>query len=131
MSSLGAGIGVTRGRRLSSGPPPDTTPPDPITDLAVVNHFPGGVTLGWIVPGPLGSPPVTFEVRRNADGFVTESDWNIAPSFGVFPSSPPEEPEEFAAGDLNPFDVFIFVVRTRDAAGNLSPFSNQVTAEIT
>jgi hypothetical protein len=131
VSSLGVGLGIAHGRRSSGGPPPDTTPPDPVVDLAVASHVPGGVNLAWTVPGPSGSPPATFEVRRNADGFVSESDWSTAISHGVWPSNAYNTTQGFLADGMSAFEVFIFVVRTRDAAGNLSAFSNQVTVTIT
>lgn len=117
---------------VSNSPIADLEPPLPIVDLFKAVDFPGGCELVWTVPEePTGGSPTSFEVRRNADGFTSEADWNAAFSFGVFPSGGWDSEQTFEATDMEPLDAFVFVVRTRDAAGNLSDFSNQITVTIT
>lgn len=111
--------------------PPDVVPPARISDL-VVSSPPGRqVTLAWTATGDDGAEgrADAYDLR-SASVPVTESSWD---SSQVLPIA--LEPK--AAGEREEFEVpsppdgtWYFALRARDEAGNSSPVSNTVRAEV-
>ncbi len=115
----------------------EDTPPDPITDLAVVtpnNITPGAVVnLQWTATGEAGSEGTAtgYDLRYSTDGPIdSEAAFDAATPIEGLPA-PQEagEPESFTAEGL-PFEEEVhFSIKAIDALGNRSDLSNSPSAE--
>jgi hypothetical protein len=107
------------------GPGPDGTPPATITDLTVLAADDTSITLGWTAPGDDGDrgTAARYDLRYSLDQLPPA--WNIATPIDSLP--PPHLAGQAEAADLFPLkqkQVYYFSLRTFDAAGNASEFSN-------
>jgi len=106
-------------------PAPDTTPPVAITDLTVFAADDTSITLGWTAPGDDGDrgTAARYDLRYSLDQLPPA--WNIATPLDSLPA--PRLAGEAETADLFPLrqkQVYYFSLRTLDAAGNASEFSN-------
>ena len=62
-------------------PPPDTTPPDAVTNLSVESSTHQSITLSWTATGDDGSEgqASTYDIRYALDGQMTEVKWDADP----------------------------------------------------
>ncbi|MBD3160856.1 MAG: hypothetical protein GF346_01750 [Candidatus Eisenbacteria bacterium] len=107
----------------------DTTPPDGVTDLAVMEMTEETATLVWTCPGDDGMEgnASVCDLRYSRDP-ITEATWSAAAA--VAPA-----PEPRASGtatthtiaNLAPSTVYHFAVKHADEIPNWSPLSNTVT----
>jgi hypothetical protein len=114
-------------------PPPDTTPPGAITDLAGIASN-TDVTLSWSAPGDDGAISGTataYDLRYStSDPTLDPSPGRDAWWSGAVQVS--GEPVPLAAGSnqslvvagLNPVTTYYFAIKTSDEAGNVSAISN-------
>jgi hypothetical protein len=107
------------------GPGPDATPPATITDLAVLAADDTSITLGWTAPGDDGDrgTAARYDLHYSLDQLPPT--WNIATPLDSLPA--PRLAGEAETADLFPLkekQVYYFSLRTFDAAGNASEFSN-------
>jgi predicted outer membrane repeat protein len=106
-------------------PGPDGTPPATITDLTVLAADDTSITLGWTAPGDDGDrgTAARYDLRYSLDQLPPA--WNIATPLDSLPA--PRLAGEAQTADLFPLkqkQVYYFSLRTFDAAGNASEFSN-------
>lgn len=104
---------------------PDTTPPDPVVDLAVAEADTASILLRWTAPADdRGGPCASYELRVSRAG-IDERTWDAdsllpAPGAGAEPGSSVEHRVE----GLPPGTRFAFALRCADGAGNVSALSN-------
>ena len=112
------------------GPGPDATPPATITDLTVLAADDTSITVGWTAPGDDGDrgTAARYDLRYSLDQLPPA--WNIATPLDSLPA--PQLAGKAETADLFPLkqkQVYYFSLRTFDAAGNASEFSNAVQGE--
>lgn len=113
---------------------PDTTLPGTIADLAVTATDSFSVTLAWTAPGGDGSSgtAASYEIRDGNTDVVSSTDWN---QWTAVASPPAPQPagthQSFKVTGLSAASQYIFGMRARDDAGNVSPMSNTVMGRTT
>ena len=112
------------------GPGPDATPPAAITDLTVLAADDTSITVGWTAPGDDGDrgTAARYDLRYSLDQLPPA--WNIATPLDSLPA--PQLAGKAETADLFPLrqkQVYYFSLRTFDAAGNASEFSNAVQGQ--
>ncbi len=111
-------------------PGPDRTPPATITDLALLAADDTSITLGWTAPGDNGDQGIatSYDLRYMLD--EPPPSWEIASRMDSL-SAPREagSPESAFLAPLHRNQVYLFRLRTLDAAGNASEFSNLVQGQ--
>ncbi len=117
---------------LPPPPPSDTAPPSAITDLKLTGLYPNGqIGLNWRAPyqdadNPASGSAVSYDLRYRLDTPITEANWSQAVAVTDEPSPrAPETVEIYFLSNLNP-DAYYVAIRSRDAAGHLSPLSNNL-----
>ena len=117
-------------------PPSDTAPPSAITDLKLTGLYPNGqVGLNWRAPHQDGSNPTSgsaasYDRRYHSGTPITETNWSQA--LAVIDEPAPRSPETveiYYLLNLTPGAYYV-AIRSRDAAGNLSPLSNNLLVTI-
>lgn len=108
-----------------SKPQPDTTPPDPVTDLAAGSPTLGSMLLTWSAPADPKQHRVSGYEVRYAQSPVTERNW-------VYCRGVDDEPTPRSPGAQQSMTVYLpysgtqywFGIKSRDGAGNVSEVSN-------
>lgn len=104
--------------------PNDTTPPAPISDLAVLSTAPTMVELSWTSPG---GDAMRYDVRYSVFP-ITEENWATARQAAGEPKpSSAGTKEVFKLGGLDPIQSYYIAVKTIDKNFNVSALSNLVT----
>ncbi len=104
--------------------PNDTTPPAPVSDLAVLSTSPTIVELSWTSPG---GDAMRYDVRYSVFP-ITEENWaNARQASGEPKPSSAGTKETFKLGGLDPIQSYYFAVKTIDKNFNVSVLSNLVT----
>ncbi len=112
--------------RSGSPPPPDTTAPAAVSNLAVSSVTTSSATLTWTAPGDDGNTgtATSYDIRYSTS-LITTANWGSA-------SQATAEPAPAAAGTGQSFTVpglaagttYYFAIKTSDEAGNISALSN-------
>ncbi|MBT8390391.1 MAG: T9SS type A sorting domain-containing protein [Ignavibacteriaceae bacterium] len=112
--------------------PPDTTPPDPITDLTAVNPTSNSITLNWSAPFDSTFGGIeTYDIRYSLTMINNDNDFNSAPQkLLTGQSDTAGTPKAFAIDELGFNTTYYFAVKAKDIWGNTSEMSN-VPNEIT
>ena len=106
-------------------PPPDTTPPATISDLAADGSDPLCANLTWTAPAdPDDAAPASYDVRYSTLP-IDETNWVAATR--VFNTPVPNvagQLEQMTVTNLQPGTAYYFAIKTSDARGNISGLSN-------
>ena len=109
--------------------PPDTTPPDPITDLSVGDATSNSLTLQWTAPYDSTFGGVTsYDLRYSLNPITNDVDFNNAAQrmfTGVSDSS--GTPRSFAIDGLDFNTTYYFAAKALDMWNNKSVMSNVPT----
>jgi hypothetical protein len=112
-------------------PAADITPPAAIVTLqagaprkAPQLHM----LISWTAPGNdgiAGGAAAEYDLRYRPDVAITEGNWGSSTHVGGLPApSAPGTLQSVTAVGLKPNTIYHWAIKTRDAAGNLSPISN-------
>jgi subtilisin family serine protease len=104
----------------------DITPPDPITDLAVINTTSNSLTLQWTVPFDSSANGVTgFDIRYSSSPINDTIAFNSAAQL-VYTGTPGTAGslETYLVDGLNFSSTYYFSVRSKDMWSNWSDLSN-------
>jgi hypothetical protein len=120
-------VSVNIGGSGGSGPPGDTTPPAPITDLTVVQNSVNynSVILSWTATGDDGISGTAsqYDIRYSELPIVDGTFNNAIPVQNPPVPGPSERHELFTLSGLNPNTVYYFAVKAIDEARNTSSLS--------
>ncbi len=109
--------------------PPDTTPPDPITDLAAGDATSNSLTLNWTAPYDSTFGGVTsYDLRYSLTPITNDADFNNAAQrlfTGV--SDTAGTPRSFVIDGLNFNTTYYFAAKAMDMWNNKSVMSNVPT----
>jgi hypothetical protein len=105
--------------------PPDNTPPEPITNLSVLNPTSNSLKLNWTAPYDSTVGGVTLYDIRYSTTAINEGNFNSAPQ-KVYPgvSDTAGTPRSFTVDSLNYNTTYYFAVKAKDMWGNTSAISN-------
>lgn len=123
---LGTGR-VNAGRALLQN---DTTPPEPVSDLAVAGRDIGEIVLTWTSPADESGFVAAYDVRYSTAPITGANFSGATPAVDVPAPNPPGTGERFAIHNLPGGVLFYFAVRSVDFEGNVSTISN-VASETT
>jgi hypothetical protein len=122
-------LGITADAPPPPPPPPaDTTGPNVISDLMVIERTETALTLSFSAPADAGGVVAAYDLRRVAGDVFTPAQWDTA---AVIPTGHPASPgmhEVVSAGSLSPGTTYAFRVRARDEADNWSDLSTAASA---
>lgn len=109
---------------------PDSTAPDPITDLAAGNQTSNSVTLTWTAPYDSTFGGVTgYDIRYSTTAIANDNDFNsAAQTIYAGQSDTAGTPKSFAVDGLNAGTVYYFAAKALDMWGNKSPMSNVINS---
>jgi len=106
--------------------PPDTTPPDPVTDLTIVNPESNRLTLNWTAPydSTFGGV-ISYDIRYSTTMINNDYDFNNAPQvmFGG-QSDTAGTPKSFTLTGLEFNTTYYLAIKALDMWNNKSPISN-------
>ena len=108
---------------------PDSTSPDPITDLAVVSPTSNSLTLQWTVPYDSSMNGVRgYDIRYSTSPITDTTTFNAATQlpFNEVPGSFGET-ETYLVEGLSFATPYYFSIRSKDVWSNWSPLSNNAT----
>ncbi|MBN8868185.1 MAG: fibronectin type III domain-containing protein, partial [Solirubrobacterales bacterium] len=104
--------------------PPDTTPPDRVTDLAASAVSHASVNLTWTAPADDAGMVAGYELRYARTPISTLAEFTAATSATApGPLAPGSEQTATVTG-LTPDTEYHFAIRARDAAGNFGELSS-------
>jgi hypothetical protein len=106
----------------------DATPPDPITDLAILDTTSNSLSFSWTVPGDTSMGGVTgYDIRWSNTMINDTNDFNAASQI-TFTEQPKDsgQVETFVHDGLDFSTDYYYAVRSRDVWGNWSDLSNVV-----
>lgn len=109
----------------------DEIPPGPVTTLEVALEQ-NTIVLTWLAPGDddTSGKASSYDVRYSPST-INPSNWNDASQTNGEPTPKTAgEAERFVVPGLLPDASYYFCLRTRDAAGNMSPLSNVVLLDL-
>ncbi len=109
---------------------PDSTAPDPITNLSAGNQTSNSVVLSWTAPYDSTFGGVTgYDIRYSTTAIANDNDFNAAPQV-VFAgqSDTLGTPKSFSVDNLTPNTLYYFAAKAMDMWGNKSPISNVVNS---
>lgn len=124
------GSGANFSEIVLYGSPPDVTPPAQVTDLTAVSASTTSAKLTWTAPGEDGHlrTASTYDIRYSTSNIASETAWSGAtPVSGLQPPAAPGTGQSVTIGGLQPNTTYYFAIKTADAAGNWSPYSNVVS----
>ncbi len=106
--------------------PPDTTPPDPITDLTTVNPTSNSITLNWTAPYDSTFGGIeTYDIRYSLTMINNDNDFNNAPQkLLTGQSDTAGTPKSFTIDELEFNTTYYFAIKAKDIWGNTSEMSN-------
>ena len=101
---------------------PDVSAPAAVSDLAVVDSTENSITLLWTAPSdpPGGVAAASYEIRS----WLTGGSWSTGTAVVAPVPAWPGLEEMIVVADLSPSTTYFIALRSRDAAGNVSPVSN-------
>lgn len=111
-------------------PPGDTTPPAAVINLAAIATSATSASISWTAPGDDGNvgTAASYDLRRSTSP-ITEANWSSATQVSGEPAPAiAGTTQSMTASGLASGATHYFALRTRDAAGNLSPLSNVASA---
>lgn len=106
--------------------PPDTTPPDPVTNLTAGNATSNSVTLNWTAPYDSTFGGVqSYDIRYSTQPILNDNDFNNA-SQKIFAgqSDTLGTPKSFCVAGLTSATSYHFAIKALDMWGNKSQISN-------
>jgi|GEM_PF-1059585 len=117
--------------RNGAPPPPDTTAPAAVSNLATGTVTTSSVALSWTAPGDDGNTgtATSYDVRYST-ATITTANWGSAtqasgePTPGVAGTA-----QNFTVSGLSAGTTYFFALKTSDEAGNISALSNVPTAQ--
>ena len=106
--------------------PPDTTPPDPITDLAAIDPTSNSITLNWTAPYDSTFGGIaTYDIRYSLTMINNDNDFNNAPQKLLSGQSDTAgTPKSFVIDGLGFSTTYYFAIKAKDIWGNTSEMSN-------
>jgi len=106
--------------------PPDTTPPDPITDLSAVNPTSNSITLNWTAPYDSTFGGIaTYDIRYSLTMINNDNDFNNAPQkLLTGQSDSAGTPKTFTIDGLEFSTTYYFAIKAKDIWDNTSEMSN-------
>ena len=106
--------------------PPDTTPPDPITDLTTVNPTSNSITLNWTAPFDSTFGGIaTYDIRYSTSNITNENEFNNAPQMLLTGQSDSAgTPKTFIVDELEFNTTYYFAIKAKDIWENTSDMSN-------
>ncbi len=106
--------------------PPDSTAPEPVTDLATVDPTSNSVTLNWTAPYDSTFGGVTtYDVRYSTQMINNDNDFNNAPQIlWTGQSDSAGTPKSFIVDNLDFSTPYYFAIKAMDMWGNKSDMSN-------
>ncbi|NUM77279.1 fibronectin type III domain-containing protein [candidate division KSB1 bacterium] len=111
----------------------DAVAPAAVADLRVTNSTPTTVSLAWTAPADVGSNVASYELGYSTTQVGNDVNlWfdTIASKAGNLPApGAPGATEVATVNNLVTGSRYFFVLRSRDAFGNASPFSNIATID--
>jgi hypothetical protein len=110
--------------------PPDTVPPDAITDLTVSKTSSSSVTLSFTAPKDTGSgttgSAASYQIRYSLSP-ITDDNFSAATAFNAAPKpSAAGTKESIEVTGLDTVQTYYFALKSLDAAKNSSALSNVV-----
>jgi len=110
--------------------PLDVTPPDKISDLAVVNPGVNTLNLTWTAPGDDGAAGTAsgYEIRYLEGSPITGASWDGATVVSGIPApSAGGSVESITVTGLEPESTYHFALKAWDDVPNTSPLSNSAS----
>jgi len=111
----------------------DAVAPAAVADLRVSSSTATSVTLSWTAPADVGSSVTAYELGYSTTPVGANIDaWfaNIASQAGNLPTpAAAGTTESYTLENLMTGARYFFVLRSRDAFGNISPYSNVATID--
>jgi hypothetical protein len=106
--------------------PPDTTPPDPITDLTTVNPTSNSITLNWTAPYDSTFGGIaTYDIRYSLTMINNDNDFDNAPQkLLTGQSDSAGTTKSFTIDELAFSTTYYFAIKAKDIWGNTSEMSN-------
>jgi hypothetical protein len=106
--------------------PPDNTPPDPITDLSVVDPTSNSLTLNWSAPFDSTYGGIkTYDIRYSLSPINNDDDFNNANQILYTGNSDSAgTPKSFIVENLNFNTLYYFAIKAKDMWNNTSLMSN-------
>lgn len=123
--------GRVNARKVLGAPelPPDNTPPPSVIDLAASPTSATSVTLNWTVPTD-DVASYWYDLRWSRSPITTDAEYDVAGRVNYEPNpGPPGSAESTTVEGLPEQSTLYFALKTTDWAGNVSPLSNQATAQ--
>ncbi|MCL4280128.1 MAG: S8 family serine peptidase, partial [Ignavibacteriaceae bacterium] len=127
-NTYGTGLIDVYAAFLSLGTP-DTTPPDPISNLLVINPTSNSLTLQWTVPYDSTINGITdYDIRYSLNPITNETTFNNATPLN-FAGTPDTigATETFNVTGLNFSTTYHFSIKSSDMWGNWSNISNPIS----
>jgi hypothetical protein len=127
-NTYGTGLIDVYAAFLSLGTP-DTTPPDPISNLLVINPTSNSLTLQWTVPYDSTVNGITdYDIRYSLNPITNETTFNNATPIN-FTGTPDTigATETFNVTGLNFSTTYHFSIKSSDMWGNWSNISNPIS----
>ena len=127
-NTYGTGLIDVYAAFLSLGTP-DTTPPDPISNLLVINPTSNSLTLQWTVPYDSTVNGITdYDIRYSLNPITNETTFNNATPLN-FTGTPDTigATETFNVTGLNFSTTYHFSIKSSDMWGNWSNISNPIS----
>lgn len=105
--------------------PPDVVPPMAIVDLSANTAGHTAITLAWTAPSdPPSGKASSYELRYAKTNITSLAEFTAATAATVPAPKAAGSPETFTVNGLEPETTYYFVIRAKDAAGNVGPLSN-------
>ena len=109
-------------------PPPDTTPPAAISNLALSNPTTTTITLTWTAPGDDGTTGTAsvYDFHYSTSPILSDSDYSAAPDVTPSPPAPAVAGtvQNMTVTGLSANTTYYFAVKTYDEVPNISALSN-------
>ena len=114
-------------------PPPDTTAPAAIMDLAAAaGTATGSIDLAWTAPGEDANVGTAsnYLVRYSTSAIESQAAWEVATpvTAGLPAPKPAGQAEQMTVSGLMPGTAYYFAVRAQDEASNMGGLSNSPSA---
>ena len=107
---------------------PDTLGPAAIDDLVASSTEETAITLQWTAPADDdGSPAFAYDIRYATDPIDVATFSLATPAPEVPAPATPGSPSSFRIANLDAEQTYFAIIRSEDAAGNLSELSNLAT----
>ena len=106
----------------------DTIPPDVISDVRAVHRKTRTISFEWSSPNDDSGKASSYEIRYLEDDSDIKTKWLTASNISnsINPQNPNQK-ELLILGNLRPATNYTIAIRSKDAKGNISDFSNVIT----